>query len=256
VTERLEDKSILIIGGTKGVGRGVAERCAIEGARLVIAGRDEAVAEEIIGKYDGRVPYRPVYIHMDVTDLDEIEEGVAKVEELNGRIDGLFYYSGILPVATLNDTDETIFDRVMDINVKGAFFVCKAVVHSMLKTGGGSIVLNGSAHGYGGEEDRAAYAVSKGALITLMKHISKNYAKYNIRANWITMGWVATPGELELRASQGHDLKWLEKEAAERTPIGRLLTVEEHVPGVVYLLSDESAVVTCTELNITGGFST
>jgi NAD(P)-dependent dehydrogenase (short-subunit alcohol dehydrogenase family) len=148
-----------------------------------------------------------------------------------------------------------MFDEVFDLNVKAAFFCAKFVVRSMLRTGKGSLVFNGSAHGYGGEADRASYAVSKGALLTLSKHIAKNYAKYNIRSNWITMGWVATPGELAFRKTQGHDLAWLQKEAAAYTPMGSLLTVEDHVPGVIYLLSDASSRVTGTELNITGGFT-
>ncbi|WP_320606607.1 SDR family NAD(P)-dependent oxidoreductase [Christensenella hongkongensis] len=252
----LQDKSILVIGGTKGVGRGICESCAREGAKLVIGGRDEAAAVEIIDAVKGEAAYEPVFIKTDVTDLSGLENVVKQTEEKNGRIDGFVYYSGILPSSYICETSEDLFDNVFDINVKGAFFATQAVLNSMKKTGGGSIIYTGSAHAYGGEEDRGVYSVSKGALLTLMKHVSKHFMKYKIRSNWITMGWVATPGELALRASQGHDLAWLEKEAAAATPVGRLLTVEDHVPGVLYLLSDASSVVTGTELQITGGFVT
>jgi NAD(P)-dependent dehydrogenase (short-subunit alcohol dehydrogenase family) len=251
----LKDKSILIIGGTKGVGRGVSEQCAIEGARVVIGGRDANAADEIAETVKGKALHRPEFVKADVKKIDDIRNIVKTTEELNGRIDGFVYYTGILPVSYIWETDEELFNDVFDINVKGAFFACGMVLESMKKTGGGSIVLTGSAHAYGGEEDRGVYAVSKGALLTLMKHMSKNFSKFNVRTNWVTMGWVATPGELALREKQGRDKEWLEKQAAEDTPMGRLLTVEDHVPGFIYLLSDKASVVTGTELNITGGFS-
>jgi NAD(P)-dependent dehydrogenase (short-subunit alcohol dehydrogenase family) len=251
----LKDKSILVIGGTKGVGRGVCERCALEGAKLVIGGRDEAAAHDIIRGQFGKVLHEPVFIKTDVTVIDDIRNIVDKTVELYGRLDGFVYYAGILPAYYIWETDEELFDRVFDINVKGAFFGSGLALESMKKTGGGSIVLTGSPHAYGGEEDRAAYAVSKGALLTLMKHLSKNFTKYMVRTNWITMGWIATPGELAMRASQGHDIEWIRNQAEKNTAIGRLLTAEDIVPGFIYLLSDKSSTVTGTELHITGGFS-
>jgi NAD(P)-dependent dehydrogenase (short-subunit alcohol dehydrogenase family) len=251
----LEDKVVLISGGTKGVGRGVAIEAARQGAKVVIGGRDRAAGEEILElvKEDGRG--EGAFIQTEVTRVEGCEELVRKTEERYGRIDGFYNYAGILPAATLVDTPESMFDEVFDLNVKAAFFCSKFVVRSMLRRKMGALVFMGSAHGYGGEEDRASYAVSKGALLTLSRHIAKNYAKYNIRSNWITMGWVATPGELAFRRSQGHDMAWLEKEAAAYTPMGSLLTVEDHVPGIIYLLSDASSKVTGTELHITGGFT-
>jgi NAD(P)-dependent dehydrogenase (short-subunit alcohol dehydrogenase family) len=251
----LDGKVILISGGTKGVGRGVAIESARQGAKVVIGGRDRAAGEEIVKiiKDDGNG--EGTFVQTEVTRVDGCEELVSKTESKYHRIDGFYNYAGILPAASLVDTEESMYDDVFGLNVKAAFFCSKFVVRSMLRQKSGSLVFMGSAHGYGGEEDRASYAVSKGALLTLCRHIAKNYAKYNIRANWVTMGWVATPGELALRKKQGHDLAWLEKQAAAYTPMGSLLTVEDHVPGIIYLLSDASSKVTGTELHITGGFT-
>jgi NAD(P)-dependent dehydrogenase (short-subunit alcohol dehydrogenase family) len=80
-----------------------------------------------------------------------------------------------------------------------------------------------------------------------------NYAKYNIRGNWITMGWFATPGEIVLRKSEGKGLEWLQKTAKEVMPMGKLQTEEGRIPGIVYLLSDDSLQVTGSEIQVTGG---
>ena len=251
----LEGKVILISGGTKGVGRGVAIECARQGARVAIGGRDGAAAEEILTliRNDGRG--EGIFVQTEVTRVEGCEELVSRTVDAWHAIDGFYNYAGILPAASLADTEEDMYDDVFDLNVKAAFFCSKFVLRIMLRQKKGSMVFMGSAHGYGGEVDRACYAVSKGALLTLSKHIAKNYAQYNIRSNWVTMGWVATPGELAFRKTQGHDLAWLQKEAAAYTPMGTLLTVEDHVPGVIYLLSDASSKVTGTELHITGGFT-
>jgi len=100
----------------------------------------------------------------------------------------------------------------------------------------------------------SAYSCSKGAILTLTKHIANNYAGQNIRANWITMGWVATPNETRLFKSLGRDKIWLDKQAKEVMPMGRLQTEEDNVPGILYLLSHVSSQVTGVELHISGGF--
>lgn len=247
-------KTILVSGGTKGVGKGVVLECAKKGANVVFTGRDSNEAASIVEEIKSLNKGMGYFIQNDVTDIPSCEDAVREAEKEFGHINGFFYYTGITPVASIIETTENLYDEVMTINLKGAYFMCKHVINNMLKYGGGSIVLNGSAHGYGGEIDRAAYAVTKGALLTLSRHIHKNYITKGIRSNWISMGWVATPGELALRKSQGHPDSWLDEMAKKYIPIGRMITVEDHVPGIVYLLSDFSSAVSGIELKITGGF--
>ena len=251
----LKDKVVVISGGTKGVGREVAIESAKEGADVVIGGRDEKAANEIIEEVKSKYGKTPYFVKTQVTEVAGckklIDDAVAKF----GRIDGYVNYAGILPEGYIYDTEEDLYDKVMQLNVKAAFFCAKYVVQQMMKTGGGSIAFVGSAHGYGGEKDRAAYAVSKGALLTLSRHIAKNYAEEQIRSNYIIMGWVATPGELAFRESQGRDMGWLNTEGVKYIPMGRLMTVEDHAPAIVFLLSDKASAITGTEMNITGGFS-
>jgi NAD(P)-dependent dehydrogenase (short-subunit alcohol dehydrogenase family) len=251
----LNGKVIIVSGGTKGVGRGVVEECAMEGANVVIGGRDEDAANEIIAQIREKGGAEPYFVRTEVTHVEGCKKLVDDTVEKFGRIDGYVNYAGILPEGYITDTEEALFDKVMNLNVKAAFFCAKYVIRQMKKTGGGSMVFVGSAHGYGGEKDRAAYAVSKGALLTLSRHIAKNYATDQIRSNYVIMGWVATPGELAFRKTQDRDIEWLETEGVKYIPMGRMMTVEDHVPGIVYLLSDRAAAVTGTELNVTGGFS-
>jgi NAD(P)-dependent dehydrogenase (short-subunit alcohol dehydrogenase family) len=254
MTDRvLSGKVVLVNGGTKGLGRGVAIEAARHGARVVVGGRnrqDGSEVERVIREQGGQA----IFVPGDVRNVGECERFVAEAEATYGRVDGLVNYTGILPVGSLAETGEALFDDVFDTNVKASFFVTKFAIASMMRGGGGSIVNIGSLHGYGGDIDRAAYACSKGALLALTKHVAKNYARHAIRANWITMGWVATPGELELRRQQGRDLAWLEEQARELMPGRRLQTVDDNVPAIVFLLSDHSAQVSGTELHITGGW--
>jgi len=251
----LKNKIIIITGGTKGLGRKLGFRCADAGAKVVISGRSTKDGESIVEAINNKFSGRALFIKSDLCNVTECKNLISRTVKHYGEIDGLVNYAGYLPVSSIIDTNEELFNEVFDINIKAAFFCTKYAIISMLKKGGGSIVNIGSAHAYGGDEDRAAYAVSKGALLTLNKYVSKNYAKYNIRANWVSMGWVATPGELALRASQGKGLEWLKETAKKVMPMGRLQTPEDHIPTIINLLSDQSSQVTGSEIHITGGLT-
>jgi len=249
----MKDKVIVVTGGTKGIGRELALRCADIGAKVSIAGRSKEEGEAIVNEINKKNPGNGLYVKSDLTNVKECENFISETVKCYGEIDGLVNYAGILPVSSIIETEEKLFDEIFDLNIKAAFFCTKFAMISMLKKGGGSIVNIGSPHGYAGQEDRAPYAVSKGALLALNRHVSKNYGKHNIRANWISMGWVPTPGELALRATQGRDLEWLKAEGKKAIPMGRLQTVEDHIPIIISLLSDETSQVTGSEIHVTGG---
>ena len=252
---RLDGKVVVVTGSTRGIGRGIALLCGREGARVVIAGRNEEEGRQVVKELADGGYGEAIFIQTDVRKVEECERLIEAAVEQFGRIDGLVNNAGIFPNYTIEETTEEILDEVYAINFKGAFFCTKYAINEMKKVGGGSIVNIGSTHAFGGNEDLTAYACSKGALHTLTRHVSKNQARFQIRANWITVGWVATPGEISLRISQGRDLGWLEQQARERTPMGRLQTEEDIALSAVFLLSDESSQVTGVDLNVTGGFT-
>ena len=123
----------------------------------------------------------------------------------------------------------------------------------MRQNGGGSIVLTGSAHAWGGQKDRAAYACSKGVLLTLMEHIAHNYASEHIRCNYLTLGWTPTEGEVSLRQSQGESEFMLRKRAAGILPMGRMLERTDYLDALIYMMSDASEMMTGSTFRITAG---
>ena len=252
VSGLLQNKVIVITGGNKGVGAELAVECCRQGAKVVIGARNKEYAQKVLDKV-ADINGDCTYVYTDLLKVEDCRNLIMKAAEKHGRIDGFVNYAGLLPAATMLESDEKLFDKVMGVNIKAAMFCCKYVVPEMQKVGGGSIVFIGSPHAYGGDKDRTVYALSKGALLTLMKHISSHYQADQIRSNWITMGWIATPGEMTLRHAQGHDYEWLKNIAEELTPAGRILEPIDLIPAIMYLLSDLSPMVSGTEVDITGG---
>lgn len=250
--KRLKDKVVVISGGTKGVGRTMVEEFAREGAFVVIGGRDEASAQKsirLIHTYgsDG------IFIYTDLNRVEDCKRLFDRAYEARGKIDGFFNYAGVTPISPLDTCDEETFDWVMNVNFRAAFFCCQQAVKYMRMNGGGSIVLTGSVHAWGGQKDRAAYACSKGVLLTLMEHIAHNYAAENIRCNYLTLGWTPTEGELYLRKQMGESEAELRKRAAAILPMGRMLERIDYAEALIYLMSDASAMMTGSTFRITAG---
>lgn len=248
----LKDKAIVVTGATKGIGRAVALGAAKEGARVVLGGRDRESAESLLSEIAALHAGDAVFCAGDLTSVSNCEALVQTALKRYGRLDGLVNYAGTVQAsAVLGDVSEEQFDRIMAVNFKSCFFTTQAAIRAMRERGG-SIVFMGSMHAYGGEVDRPAYACSKGATYTFFKHVARNFAQYQIRSNWIAIGWVATPGEEEFRRQLGEEADWADRGKAF-IPMGRLQTAEDYVDGTVYLLSDGSNQTTGSELFITGG---
>lgn len=250
--KRLSGKVIVVSGGTKGVGKATAEEFARQGASVVIGGRDEESALKSI-RVMNTYGAQGIFVHTDLENVRDCRRLFTSGYEAFGRIDGFFNYAGVTPVSPLDSCDEETFDRVMDINFKACFFCCQEAIKFMRECGGGSIVLTGSAHAWGGQKDRAAYACSKGVLLTLMEHISHNYANEHIRCNYLTLGWTPTEGEVSLRNSQGITEAELRRRAADILPMGRMLERADYLEALVYMMSDASQMMTGSTFRITAG---
>ncbi|MBS4217436.1 glucose 1-dehydrogenase [Bacillus sp. FJAT-49711] len=255
MTGRLQGKVIVITGATKGIGKGIAYICAKEGANVVVNGRNKEAGEIVAGEINQKYGTEAIFIQKDISSETGCRELIEQSVAHFGRIDGLVNNAGIFPRGTILETTEELFDTIFDVNMKGPFFCSKYAINEMLQSGGGSIVQIGSTNAYSGMENLVAYSCSKGAMRTLNKSIASHYAKHKIRSNWITVGWVASEGEIELHESMGTSEEELKKWAESVIPTGEMQTEEDMAYGVVYLLADESKQVTGTELHINGGLS-
>ncbi|MGU3470490.1 SDR family NAD(P)-dependent oxidoreductase [Paenibacillus sp. D51F] len=250
---RLDGKVIVITGGTKGIGKGVAMMCAKEGATVVVGGRNEQDGARVVKEMKEVHDAEALFVQGDISREAACKQLIDETVHGYGRVDGLVNNAGIFPRGSMVNTSEEQFDSIFAVNMKGAFFCSMYAIQSMQKTGGGSIVHMGSTNGYKGAKELAAYSCSKGAMLTLNRHIAAHYGKDRIRSNWVTVGWVASEGEIELHQNMGISEEDLHTKALTHVPSGRMQTPEDMAYGAVYLLSDESSQVTGTELHINGG---
>lgn len=249
---RLDGKVIIITGGANGVGKAAAMECALRGATVVIADKDSEAGKKVVRRiisFEGKAEF----IKIELTDTLACQQLFDDVYNKYHAVDGFFAYAGITPVSPLDTCSEVIFDAVMNTNFKAVFFCCQQAIKYMRLSGGGSIILTGSAHGWGGQKDRAAYACSKGALRILNEHIAHQYACEHIRSNYLTLGWTPTEGELSLRASQGISERELREEAAGILPMGRMCEPSDYLEAIVYMLSDSSSMMTGSVFRLTAG---
>jgi NAD(P)-dependent dehydrogenase (short-subunit alcohol dehydrogenase family) len=253
VSNRLKGKVIVITGATKGIGKTIAYFCAKEGADVVVSGRNEEAGQAVVNRIESNYGTRAVFIQKDISSERACQELMEESIASFGRIDGLVNNAGIFPRATILEETEEQVDTIFNVNFKGAFFCSKYAIKEMLKTGGGSIIQIGSTNGYKGAKNLVAYSCSKGAMLTLNRSIAAHYAQDGIRSNWITVGWVASEGEIELHESMGTSEEKLREWAESVIPTGRMQTEEDMAHGAIYLLSEEASQVTGTELDINGG---
>ena len=243
-------KTIIINGGTKGVGKEIVFACLNNKYNVIFGGRDEVAAGKILKSVNNENCH---FVKIDNKNINSLKEMFAFAIDKYRRVDGYVHYAGITPISGIANCDEETYNSVFDVNLKSAFFCTQFAINHMKENGGGSLIYFGSAHMEYGQIDRTAYAITKGALNILSSHIAHHYAKYQIRSNYIVMGWTDTDGEIELRENQGISKLDLQKLAAKIIPMGRILNVNDPIPTVLHFLSDDSSMITGSVIRITGG---
>jgi len=250
---RLNGKVALVTGAASGIGQGCALRLAGEGASVVLADLGSSSGENVAAQIrhsGGAALFQPT----DVRDESQCQRAVEVAVRRFGGLDALVNNAGIYPRSTLEQTTEEFWDRMLAINLKGPFFLCKYAVPSMRQRGGGSIVNTGSVHGLGGAGNLFAYSVSKGGLLTMTRNLAVALAHDRIRVNYLIPGWVLSQTELEIQGKEGRDEEWLVSKG-KSLPLGRFQTPEDAANIVVFLASDEAAMVTGCVLNGDAGYS-
>ncbi len=249
---RLRGKTAVITGGAGGMGRAASTLFAAEGAAVIIldlqdqAGRD---VERSIRDAGGTARF----LRADVSRSAEVEAALREVDAAFGRIDVLFSHAGTIVVRPFHQTTEAEYDRLMDVNVRSAFLVCRAVVARMIETGGGSIVLTSSIGGEKGFALEALYCMTKGAVLQLARSIATEYRDRGIRANAIMPGFVKTAhGLREIDELDALGQGW--EDSALRTAQARLCEPDEVARAALFLASDEASFVNGAALYVDNGW--
>ncbi len=244
----LAGKVAIITGGSRGIGRAVVELLASFHAQVVVNYvRDEEAATATVAL--AREPgAEAVAIRADVAQLAEAERLVYETLERFGRIDFLICNAGIWQGAPVDAIPEELWDRTLDINLKGTWSVCRAVVPIMKQQKFGRIVIVSSTAGQRGEANVSNYAAAKGGQISFTKSLSTELAGFGINVNGVAPGWVET----EMTAAVVNDKQQLA--AVNRTiPKGRMARPEEIAGPIVFLCSEWAEHITGEILNVNGG---
>ena len=243
----LQGKVAVVTGGSRGIGQAIALGIARAGADVVVTSRKlpdlEKVAEEIKGL--GR---KSLAVAAHVGRMEEIDNLVSKVKEEFGRIDILVNNAATNPAMdSALDVSERAWDSIMNLNLKGLFFLSQAVARVMKEQGGGRIVNIASVAGIT-PDILPVYSISKAGVIMVTKVMASEWAKYNIRVNTVAPGMTRTRFSEALWSNPD-----ILQGAMFRTPMGRIAEPEEMVGAVIYLASDASSYVTGQVIAVDGG---
>jgi len=249
---RLQDKVALITGGESGIGLATARLFVAEGARVHLVGIDEAKLAAAVDELGGDTAISSV---ADVTDEDAVRDAVADGVSRYGRFDVIVSNAGISgAVAPIVDYPTDVFSRTLAVHILGAFLVLKHTIPHVKD--GGSIIITSSVVGLIGAPGVAGYIAAKHGQVGVMRTAAKELAARRIRVNTIHPGPTSTPfqDDIEMRAT-----RLPQDEAAKAfdamIPLGRHTTTEEIAQGMLYLASDDSAMVSSHTLSIDGGMS-
>ena len=245
MTKPLENKIALVTGAARGIGQAIALQLAADGADLALCDVKAEWLEDTAAKVKALGRRAETYA-MDVANGAAVGEAVAKVLADFGRIDVLVNNAGITRDTLLMRMSEEDWDAVLDINLKGAFLVTKAVVKPMMKQRSGAIVNIASVVGIMGNPGQANYTASKAGLIALTKTTAKELGSRNVRVNAVAPGFI--------RTAMTDKLAEPVKEAMlKMVPLGRLGEPEDVAKAVAFLASDNAAYVNGQTLAVCGG---
>ena len=248
---KLKGKKALITGGNSGIGLATARLFVAEGAEVAITGRDQQTLDAAVAELGSKARgYRA-----DLTVAEDRKELFAELSKDFDKLDILFANAGISGRTPTGTTDEAIFEEVVHTNLNGAFFTVNSA--TPLLNDNASIIFNGSVHNYLGQAGLAAYAATKGGVVSMARAIAADFALRNIRVNVVAPGATKTPiwkRGSRANASQEQSAK-LADFYSSSVPLGRWGEPEDVARAVLFLASDDSSYINAVELMVDGGLT-
>jgi NAD(P)-dependent dehydrogenase (short-subunit alcohol dehydrogenase family) len=240
------NKVAVITGGNSGIGLAAAKELKSRGAKIVISGRDEKTLAEAAKAIGGDT----LAVRAEASRLADLDVLFAKIKERFGSIDVLFVNAGVGKFSPVDQTTEALFDELMDVNFKGAFFTAQKAL-PLLKDGG-SIVFNTSVVDSKGMAGASVYSASKAALRSLTRTLAAELVGRKIRVNAVAPGPITTPifGRMGLPADAE---KQMTEGIVAGVPMKRMGEAEEVAKAVAFLASDDASYITGVDLNVDGG---
>jgi len=253
---QLIDKVAVVTGGGSGIGRSCAEVLTSQGAHVFLFELNSTSGEEVaqnIRDSGGQC----TFIQCDVGDQDSVRRAFKSLDDSVESLDILINNAGVSHIGNLEETTEEAMDKVIRVNIKGAFYCLSEAVSRMKRSGGGRIVNIASSAVWVGISDRFAYSMSKAAVANMSLTVAKDYVKDNIQSNSISPGRVHTPfvDQYLSRHYPGKEKEMFDK-LSKTQPIGRMASSDEIAYLALFLSSDEAGFITGSDYVIDGGLIT
>ena len=240
-----EGKVAVVTGGAKGIGRGIVERFAREGASVVLVDIDEAGAAEVAAPLGDRA----LVVRADVTSEADLERAIRAAVERFGRLDVMVNNVGIIQVKSLLDSSPEEWRRILDVNVVSVFLGCKVVARQMIELGNGGVILNAaSGAGRRGNKLVSAYCATKAAVINMTQSFALELARHKIRVNCYQPGHIETPLWDDLavawKQATGQDKEQMIELFRSTVPWGRFGRPDDVAAVCSFLATDDAEYVT------------
>lgn len=252
---RVANKSIIVTGGSLGIGRAACLLLAKHGAKVAVTDINDEIGKEVVTQINNNGGIAQ-YWHLNVADESEVEKTFSAIHQTFGKVDALVNNAGIAGVnKPTHEITEAEWDALMNVNVKGVFFCTKHAIPYMKKNGSGSIINLSSIYGIISAPDVPPYHASKGAVRLMTKTDALLYAKDKIRVNSIHPGYIWTPLVENFGKQHPGGLEIFSKEVSSLHPLGHIGEPDDIAYGILYLASDEAKFITGSELVIDGGYT-